>query len=273
MARALLKLKRLALAITQPPIVRMASWYIPRLARRPDLRSSGLEELVVTSFSELCANEPSEVPEVRAQQTVVDQFHRLYYNDPETWRKTSWLGVTTWKTPLDMWVYQEIVQELRPQLIVECGTAFGGSAYFLACICDLVGSGQIVTIDIATDPQRPVHPRITYLHGSSVDPQLAERVRAMAPADGHVLVILDSDHTEPHVTRELTAYAGMVTPGSYLIVEDTNVNNHPVFPAFGPGPMEAVDKFLQRNDDFIVDLAREKYHLTFNPRGFLLRVR
>lgn len=247
-SHVLSKVKRWAVTTAQAPAVKFTSWYLPRLAQRPDLRSPSLEQL------------------------IVDQFHRLYYDDPGTWLDTSWLGVTAWKCPLDLWIYQEMLQELRPQLIIECGTAAGGSAYFLASVCDLLGQGQIVTIDVEPMPGRPVHPRITYLQGSSVDPEVVEKVRAMTRTDGHVLVILDSDHHEPHVSREIAAYSHMVTVGSYLVVEDTNVNNHPIYSGYGPGPMEAVEQFLKGNDQFVVDEGKQKHHLTFNPRGYLRRV-
>jgi len=83
------------------------------------------------------------------------------------------------------------------------------------------------------------------------------------------MVILDSDHSKGHVLSELKIYSKFVTKGSYIIVEDTNINNHPVFPDFGPGPMEAVEEFLKENKDFSVDRSREKFYLTFNPKGFL----
>jgi cephalosporin hydroxylase len=86
-----------------------------------------------------------------------------------------------------------------------------------------------------------------------------------------VLVILDSDHTRDHVLKELQAYSSLVTSGSYLIVEDTNINGHPVLPDFGPGPMEALDTFLEGDGAFSVDADREKLMLTFNPRGYLRR--
>jgi cephalosporin hydroxylase len=83
------------------------------------------------------------------------------------------------------------------------------------------------------------------------------------------MVILDSDHSKEHVLDELTCLKDMVTPGSYMIVEDTNINGHPVFPDFGPGPMEAVQEFLAKNDEFIVDTSMERLMLTANPRGYL----
>ena len=85
------------------------------------------------------------------------------------------------------------------------------------------------------------------------------------------MVVLDSDHRRDHVLAELDAYADFVTPGCYLIVEDTNVNGHPVAPEFGPGPTEAVERFLDADNRFAVDQTQEKFLLTFNPGGFLRR--
>ena len=85
------------------------------------------------------------------------------------------------------------------------------------------------------------------------------------------MVILDSDHSRDHVLRELELYAPLVTPGCYVVVEDTNVNGHPVVPRFGPGPMEAVQEYLATTDAFEVDRSREKLLLTFNPSGYLRR--
>jgi cephalosporin hydroxylase len=93
-----------------------------------------------------------------------------------------------------------------------------------------------------------------------------------ARASGTVMVVLDSDHSAAHVLDELRAYAPLVTPGSYLVVEDTNINGHPVFDSFGPGPTEAVTKFLDESSAFVVDRSREKFLLTFNPSGWLRRV-
>jgi cephalosporin hydroxylase len=100
-----------------------------------------------------------------------------------------------------------------------------------------------------------------------------ERVRAEAAGEETVMVILDSDHSREHVLAELRGYADLVTPGSYLIVEDTNVNGNPVFPDHGPGPMEAVEAFLGEDARFAVDTRPERLLLTFNPRGYLRRER
>jgi len=87
------------------------------------------------------------------------------------------------------------------------------------------------------------------------------------------MVILDSDHREGHVFDEIAAYSPLVHVGDYLVVEDTNVNGHPAFADYGPGPMEAVTKFLAGNDEFEIDRRCERLLLTFNPRGYLRRTK
>src|SRR3954447_4686990 len=133
---------------------------------------------------------------------LVRAFHRHYYDQPHrTWDNTTWLGVKVLKCPLDAWIYQEILWETRPELIVECGTRFGGSAYYLATLCDLIGRGEVLTIDIDTAyDARPAHPRLMYLAGSSVDETIVAQVRARAQGRS-VMVILDSDHAQAHVSR------------------------------------------------------------------------
>jgi cephalosporin hydroxylase len=87
------------------------------------------------------------------------------------------------------------------------------------------------------------------------------------------MVVLDSDHTRDHVLAELRAYKDLVSLGCYLVVEDSCINGHPVVPQYGPGPMEAIELFLQECDWFEIDREREKFFLTFNPSGYLKRVR
>jgi cephalosporin hydroxylase len=204
---------------------------------------------------------------------VTDAFHTAWYNTRHTWGMTYWQRIPTLKNPLDLWMVQEIIVGFKPALIIETGTAFGGSALFMAQMMELSQCGSVVTIDI--DPPRPApsHPRLMALVGSSLDPSIIEVVGRLAGKFGRgpVLVMLDSAHDAPHVRAEMEVYAPFVTHGSYLIVEDTNVNGHPAHPEHGPGPFEAVQDFLATHDEFTPDPFCEKYLLTMHPGGWLRR--
>ena len=202
---------------------------------------------------------------------IIDAFARLYYGrSAPTWKDTRRLGVAVLKNPLDLWIYQEVIHELRPDLILQTGTAYGGSALYLASLCDLVNHGRVISIDIQAH-DRPEHDRMDYITGSSVDPEVVGPITEQAHACEAVLVILDSDHSEQHVLNELRLYAPLVSVGSYVIVEDTNVNGHRVWRAHGPGPVEAVEKFMAEDSRFEIDASREKFMFTFNPHGYLRR--
>ncbi len=207
----------------------------------------------------------------RLDRAAVGRAHDVLY-ESDAWTEATWLGAQALKNPLDLWIYQEIVVETKPELIVETGTYRGGSALYLASLCDLVGRGEVVSIDI--EPMRddyPEHPRITYLAGrSSTDPAVVEEVRARAEGRA-ILVILDSDHSQGHVEAELAAYASLVPVGCYLIVEDSNIGQ--IRKDLMPGPLEAIENFLAGTDEFVIDRAREKFLITFNPSGYLRRVR
>lgn len=203
---------------------------------------------------------------------AVTAFHRTFYKAREQsgWRDTTWAGVPTAKNPLDAWVLQEIIWETKPDLIIETGTYYGGSALFMAIVLDMVGTGRVLSIDL-NKAVRPNHPRIyKWVQGDSTDPEIAEWVETLCHKR-RVMVVLDSDHQCAHVRRELELYAPLVSPGCYLVVEDTNLNGHPVHWKEGKGPMEAVQAFLAGNDEFERDRTREKYGLTFNPSGWLRR--
>jgi cephalosporin hydroxylase len=202
---------------------------------------------------------------------AIARAHDVFY-ESDAWTKATWLGAQALKNPLDLWVYQEILHETRPELIVETGTYRGGSALYLASMCDLLGAGEIVSVDI--EPLRddyPEHPRITYLGGrSSTDPDVVAEIRARAEGR-RTLVVLDSDHSQAHVEAELAAYAPIVPVGCYLVVEDSNIGQ--IRTDLMPGPLQAVESFLARTGEFVVDREREKFLITFNPSGYLRRVR
>jgi cephalosporin hydroxylase len=241
---------------------------------RPAWHSLQLAQRVVAKALERSYHprNESELPDPLLRSAIADAFNRLWYHDSSrTWRSISYRGVRIAKCPLDLWIYQELLWEVCPDLIVETGTAWGGSAYFLADLCELNGRGRVVSVDVEPGEGRPSHPRIKYLHGSSVDPRIVSAIEAEAADATAVMVLLDSDHSFSHVLAELRALSPLVTPGSYVVVEDTNVNGHPVLAGFGPGPMEAVDAFLSDNPDFEVDQSANRLYATFNPRGYLKR--
>jgi cephalosporin hydroxylase len=205
----------------------------------------------------------------RVDPWVVKRFHRLFYGSA-VWGESRWLGARAYKNPLDLWIFQEIITETSPDLIIETGTHSGGSALYFASVCELLGRGEVLSIDIeAVKEIYPLHPRITYVGGrSSTDPEVVEEVRRRA-AGRRTMLILDSDHSQGHVEAELDAYAPLVTEGCYAIVEDSNIG--PVRPDLMPGPMQAIETFLASNRDFVADSTRERFMLTFNPSGYLRR--
>jgi len=208
---------------------------------------------------------------------LINRFSKLYYDYAtmgKTWNQTRWQGQIIHKCPLDAWVYQEIIFETKPDVIIETGTNRGGSALFFANMCDLNSKGKVITIDskIKND-HRPVHERITYLHGSSVSDEILDQVKKHIKSDDHVFISLDALHYKSHVYKELELYSQFCKIGDYMVVEDTNLNGHPIRSDYGDGPMEAVEEFLSKNKSFMSDADREYHLMTFNPKGYLKRIK
>lgn len=201
----------------------------------------------------------------------IDEFHRLFYDCRNGEYSTIWFGYPIVKTPMDLILYQEILTQCKPDLVIETGTMFGGSALFAASIFDLLGNGQVITIDVEKK-DFPVHHRIRYLTGSSLDMDIFGEVESECSGK-RVMVVLDSDHTKNHVLQEMEVYGPLVTSGQYMIVEDTNKNGHPVAVNFGPGPWEAVEEYLKTHKGFEQDRSRERYPFTFNPGGYLKKAK
>jgi cephalosporin hydroxylase len=201
-----------------------------------------------------------------AHGPVIDAFHRVFYASPHTHGFTFFEGVPVLKSPLDLWVVQEIVWDLRPTLIIETGTAYGGSALFLARQLDKLHAGHVVTVDLAAAEVLPEHARITYLQGSSTDVDMLDAIAGMAARHARVMVLLDSDHAAEHVLAELSSYAPLVTAGQFLVVEDTNLNGRPVEIDWkgGPGPGVAVSAWLPDHAEFERDVLAERYMVTFH---------
>jgi cephalosporin hydroxylase len=205
------------------------------------------------------------------------EFHKWYYN-ARVWQTTTYHGVPCRKWPADMWNYQEILWSLAPSLVIEFGTFMGGASLFFAdTLRSVRPDGKVLSVDIDHKPVRAqvrARPDIEFLTCSSTDPRVPHRIAELrAHHPGPVFVILDSDHSQAHVRGELELLRPLLVAGDYLIVEDTNVNGHPVAPDFGPGPYEAVVEYLAKYpNDYTRDERREtKFGFTFAPHGFLIR--
>jgi len=216
------------------------------------------------------------VPSIMSPSETIDAFHRLYYHSLG-WDKNRYLGFQIKQCPFDMHVYHELVCRIRPRFIIQTGVAGGGSALFLATLLDLIGMDQssvVIGIDVSlsTEAQALSHPRIRLVEGSSTSADTIREVESYLPNTGG-MVSLDSDHSAGHVMDELRVYRKFVEIGSYLVVEDTNINGHPVFPGFGPGPLEAVESFLEEDHRFVRDDAVWRRNLfSFHQYGWLRRV-
>lgn len=209
---------------------------------------------------------------------VTDAFHLMWYRSPATHRQNTYFGYPVDQVPLDLWLYQEIVVSTKPQMIVQTGVMHGGSLLYFAHLLDLMGTPQdslVIGIDIRLTGRAKTlsHPRIRLIEGSSTDPPIIEQVRTLVGGKPG-LVSLDSDHSCAHVAKELELYSQFVGVDMYMVVEDTNVNGHPVYPSHGPGPLEAVEHFLQQNDGFVADDELWQRNLfSFHQKGWLKKIK
>ena len=186
-------------------------------------------------------------------------------------RETRWFGVPAQKNPLDFWVYQEMLHRLQPDIIVEIGNDCGGSTLALAHLCDLIGKGRVIGVDVSHDrvPDRVrKHPRITLIEGDAC--ASFDKVAALIAPKDETLVIEDSSHTCENTLNVLRKYSPLVKAGGYFIVED-GICHHGLEVGPNPGPYEAISLFVAENSAFEVDRSQEAFLITWNPRGFLRR--
>ena len=199
-----------------------------------------------------------------------------YHQKNVVFDKVSWMGIPTLKNVLDLWLYQELIFSLRPDLIIEMGSFKGGSTLYLAQLLEQLGHGRIVSVDLDHSHFMASHIRITTMTGSTQDPAIIARLKEAA-AGLSVMIIHDADHSRKMVLADLQTYADLVSKNSYFIVEDGVVDLFSEDTLLGatmggPGPLPAIREFLKQDPRFIIDRSCERYLLTYNPCGYLKKI-
>jgi len=197
----------------------------------------------------------------------IDAFWRSF-----AWQKTSWLGRRVPGCPTDLVAYQELVASAKPDWIIEIGPGGGGRASFFASICELLGRGQVLSIHAQAEDELPRHSRITELVADAAAGSTVRRVREIVGEAPNALVVLGAAGAG-ELTRAFEAYAPLVPVGFYVVFESTIMRGNPVRPDMAPGPKQAVRAILEGRDDFAPDPELEKFGLTFNPGGYLKRLK
>ena len=244
---------------------------------KPILTREEFEALRIKSAREMAADRDLHR---RALEVKVKAGHEYYWV-----HQTNWMGEPCLQLPQDMFALQDAIYKCRPDYIVECGVAWGGTLLFYASLLHQLGGKKVVGVDIfiPEDLRERIAAKVPFpgavelIQGSSVEESTAEQVRSITGEGSRVMVILDSHHTHDHVLRELQLYGPMVSPGCYLICGDTIIDEQP--PAdkrprpWGEGnnPATALREFLSGRDDFEVDLTIENKLLLSNMPGGYLR--
>lgn len=203
-----------------------------------------------------------------------------------------WMGRPIIQYPQDILAMQQIIWDVKPDLIIETGIAHGGSLIFSASMLELIAActgveGEVLGIDIDIRPhnrksieEHPMYKRISMIQGSSIAPEIIAQVKEKAKGKKRILVCLDSNHTHDHVLAELEAYAPLTTVGSYCVVMDTVIEDMPegFFPdrpwGKGNNPKTSVWEYLKSHSEFEIDLAiQNRIMITVAPDGYLKRVR
>jgi cephalosporin hydroxylase len=198
----------------------------------------------------------------------------------------SWMGRPIIQYPQDMIAMQELIWNIKPDLIIETGIAHGGSLIYYASIMELIGKGEVLGIDIDIREHNrkeieahSMFKRIKMIQGSAIDQSTVDQVKKHVAGKQTVMVCLDSNHTHDHVLEELRLYADFTTVGSYCVVFDTIVEDLPKGSYdrpwdVGNNPKTAVHAFLKTNDSFVIDKHIDnKLLISVAPDGYLKRVK
>jgi cephalosporin hydroxylase len=197
----------------------------------------------------------------------LDWFHKnCVFNN-------KWGGRQAQKTPFDAWIFQEIICDTQPDIIIEIGNYAGGSTLYLANVLDSLAHGRILAIDIDHSRiQNLHHKRIKWITGNAISNEIIQKVNDEIGINDKVMVIEDSSHTYANTLSILEIYSRIVSVGCYFIIED-GICKEDFIGGPKPGPYEAIHVFLKEHEEFEIDKNREKFLLTYNPDGYLKKLK
>lgn len=200
----------------------------------------------------------------RAFDLIAEQWVKVGWNQRYSYT-FSWFGRPIIQLPEDMVRTQEVIYRVKPDVILETGVAHGGSLIFYASLCQALGKGRVIGIDIEIRPHNrhaieshELGSLITLIEGSSTAPGTVNRARALIRPGDKVMVLLDSNHTRQHVFDELTAYHDLVAPGSYIVATDGIMKDLHDVPRGQPdwtrdNPTEAAIEFVAKHPEFVIE--------------------
>jgi cephalosporin hydroxylase len=194
-------------------------------------------------------------------------YHVFLYNK---FPRSPWRDFAINKNPIDCWKLQEVIWHTKPDLIIETGTESCASAHFFGDLCLLFGFGRVISVDTRPIEDRKPHPLVRYIAGDSVGDKVSEFLHEEIRPGDKVMADLDSDHRKEHVLKELDFYGPLVSPDCYMVVEDGNLNGHPVQETWGSGPLEALIEWCPKHPEFELDKnMEEQFGFTYFPMGWL----
>lgn len=224
-------------------------------------------------------------------ELISDSWLKVGWNQKYTYT-FSWMGRPIIQLPEDMIRIQEVIYQIKPDVIIETGVAHGGSLIYYASLCQVIGMGRVIGIDIEIRPhnrkaieEHKLMSFITLIEGSSTDTQIVDRVKNLINPGETILVILDSCHTKQHVLDELQAYSDLVTPGSYIVATDGIMKDVYDVPRATSDwewdhPSAAALEFVERHPEFLLEQPQWQFNesdlnqnITHWPTAWLKRIK
>jgi cephalosporin hydroxylase len=227
----------------------------------------------------------------KAFELISDIWLAVGWNEKYPYTFT-WMGRPIIQLPEDMIRTQEVIFQVKPDVIIETGIAHGGSLIFNASLCKLMGKGRVIGVDIDIREHNrkaieahPLFPMLTLIQGSSIDPAIVSKVKSLVSAGETVLVLLDSCHTRAHVNAELAAYHTLVTEGSYIVATDGSMKDLSDVPRgkkewTTDNPCSAAKDFVKKHKNFKIETppwlfneSRLSKSITHWPGAWIKRIK